>query len=58
MTSVEIGGDDVQRIMTIKRQTQCCEHHEKIDKLYSYSSAQGRKVRDALKEYVYDQYQR
>ena len=54
MTNVEIGRDDVQSFMTIERQTQCYEHHEKVDKLYFYSSAQGRKARDALKEYVYD----
>ena len=58
MANVEIHHDDVQSFMTIEKQTQCCAHHERIDKLYSYSSAQGRKVRDALKEYVYDQYQR
>ena len=55
MSNVEICRDDVQHFMAIEKQTQCCEHHERIDKLYSYTSAQVRRVRDALKEYVYDQ---
>ena len=37
-----------------EKQTQCCGHHEKLDKLYSYSSARRRKVREALSEYLYE----
>ena len=37
-----------------KSQVKCCGHHEKLDKLYSYSSARGRNVKESLSEYLYE----
>ena len=35
-----------------EKQMQCCGHHEKPDKLYSFSLAHRRNVREALSEFV------
>ena len=53
---VEINQDLLQSQMLIEKRSQCCEHHEKIDKLYSYSSARGKKIRDAIAEYLYEKW--
>ena len=52
--SVEVNQDMIQTQMSIERRGQCCEHHDKIDKLYSYSSARGKKVRDTIAEYLHE----
>ena len=57
ISNAEICRDDVQRLITIEKQTQCCEHHEKMDQLFSYSTGRGKQIREALKEYVFDQFQ-
>ena len=54
INNVEINHEAVQRQIIMEKQRQCCEHHEKIDKLYSYRSSRGKNIRDAVSEYIYE----
>ena len=48
---VDINNDLVRTQMSIEQR---CQNHAQIDKLYSYNSAEGKKVRDALAEYLFE----
>ena len=54
LNNVVINNEAVQTQINVEKRMQCCEHHEKIDKLYSYSSSRGKNIRDAVREYVYE----
>ena len=54
INNCDLNDEVINKQIGDERQTQCCGHHEKLDKLYSYSSARGRKVREALSEYLYE----
>lgn len=52
INKIEINADLVKTQISIEKRMQVCEHHKKIDKLYSYTSSRGKKVRDAIAEYL------
>lgn len=54
INNVEIYHEAVVHQIDQERRTQCCQHHDKIDKLYSYNSSHGKRIRDALTEYIYE----
>ena len=54
LNKVDVNYEAVQNQINMEKRIQCCEHHEKIDKLYSYNSSRGKLVRDALTVYIYD----
>ena len=48
---VDISNDAVSTQISAEQRCQDCRHYAQVDKLYSYNSSQGRKVRDILVEY-------
>ena len=54
INKVDIHNDLVQTQIVADRRIQCCEHHVKLDKLYSYNSSRGKHVRDAVAQYLYE----
>ena len=54
MNNADINHEVVQHHIDIERRTQACSHHRHIDKLYSYNSARGKAVRDAVAQYLHD----
>ena len=54
INNCDLNDEVINKQIGDERQTQCCGHHEKLDKLYSYSSARGRKVREVLSDYLHE----
>ena len=54
INNCDLNNEVVNKQIGDERQTQRCGHHEKLDKLYSYSSARGRKVREVLSDYLHE----
>ena len=52
----EISPEAIQSHLIVEKRSQCCEHHEKFDKLYSYNSARRKRIRDVVAEYLYQQH--
>ena len=44
----------VQIQMNVDQRCQSCDHHSKIDRLYSYNTQHGKQVRDVLSEYLHE----
>ena len=54
LNNVEINNEAVQAQIMIDQRCQACEHHNKLDRLYSYNSQRGKNVRDNICEYLWD----
>ena len=46
INNVDIHNDAVQTQIMVEQRCQTCEHHNKLDRLYSYNSQRGKNVRD------------
>ena len=56
LNNEELSHDTVQHYIDIERRVQSCRHHGIIDKLYSYNSSRGKAVRDAIAQYMLDNF--
>ena len=54
INNVDIHNDLVQRALLSEQRIQCCDHHNRVDKLYSYNSSRGMHVRDSVAQYIND----
>ena len=52
--NVEVNEEQVKAQIAIDRRRQVCEHHNKLDKLYSYNSQRGKNIRDSICDYLWD----
>ncbi|XP_047125593.1 putative nuclease HARBI1 [Hydra vulgaris] len=53
---VEIHSELIQAEVVAEKRSQCCDHHNKLDKLYTYNSSRGVQTREAIAQYLRDKY--
>ena len=56
VNNVELNNEAVQSQLIVEQRCQSCEHHTRLDKLYSYNSQRRKNVRENICNYLWDKH--